>query len=289
LAQKFVIRDYTPAPTWLIEEVPENSGFDDEIATLILGSRKPILFVEGTERSIDRAIYRCCFAEWTVIPRGSCEDVVHSVVTMRRNASLTRVTCFGIVDADDYNADEIEHLLRLGVATLPVSEIENLILLPDVSRAIAEGEGLAGTELAARLTDLKDAVFETLKSDAAIDAVVARHCKRRIDRVLKKIDLGRTNDVSGITLEYQRQTAALDISKIAQLARLKIEEAVQKNDLPMLLAHYDNKGLLALAAKHLKTSKLADFENWLTRVLRSNRAPDLIKALARNLPAIQPA
>jgi hypothetical protein len=64
-----------PAPRWNIEAVPGNTGFDEKVTTLILGSRRPILFTEGTENSLDLAIYRCCFSNWTVIPRGSCEEV----------------------------------------------------------------------------------------------------------------------------------------------------------------------------------------------------------------------
>ncbi|WP_245490718.1 AAA family ATPase, partial [Mesorhizobium sp. M7A.F.Ca.CA.001.10.2.1] len=126
VAQKIVIRDYNPKTGWVIEPVPEETGFDEQIATLILGSRRPILFVEGGSTSLDTVIYRCCYPEWTVIPRGSCEEVIHSVVTMRANADLTRVTCSGIVDADDYSGPEIANLARLGVAVLPVSEIENV-------------------------------------------------------------------------------------------------------------------------------------------------------------------
>jgi hypothetical protein len=151
VAQKFVIRDYDPAPRWNIELVPENTGFDEELTTLILGSRRPILFVEGDENSLDLAIYRCCFPNWTVIPRGSCEAVIHSVATMRRNQELTRVTCSGIVDADDYEANDVAYLSRLGIVVLPVSEIENIILLPTVSRAIAESEGYERAELESRL------------------------------------------------------------------------------------------------------------------------------------------
>jgi energy-coupling factor transporter ATP-binding protein EcfA2 len=189
VAQKFVIRDYDPSPHWNIEAVPENTGFDEELTTLILGSRRPILFVEGNENSLDLAIYRCCFSNWTVIPRGSCEEVIHSVVTMRRNQELTRVTCSGIVDADDYEADEVASLGKFGIAVLPVSEIENILLLPAVSRAIAESEGHEGCDLEIRLDDLKAAIFKTLSSHKAIDAVVTRYCRRRIDRLLKKIDL----------------------------------------------------------------------------------------------------
>ncbi len=288
VAQKFVIRDFDPAPWWSIEAVPENSGFDEEITTLILGSRQPILFIEGDENSLDLAIYRCCFPDWTVIPRGSCEEVIHSVVTMRRNQELTRVTCSGIVDADDHQTDEIDYLNELGIAILPVSEIENVILLPDVSRAIAESDGYKGVDLENLLSDLKTAVFQTLNSTAAIDVVVTRYCRRRIDRLLKKIDLSEANCVPDIPAEFIRQTTALNITGIAQQAKNRIEEAMRDGDLPKLLANYDNKGLMALAATHLKRSKVVDFESWLTRVLRNNSEPALVTAIHNSLPEIQP-
>ncbi len=288
VAQKFVIRDYDPAPRWNIEVVPENTGFGEEITTLILGSRRPVLFVEGDETSLDLAIYRCCFYDWTVIPRGSCEEVIHSVVTMRRNRELTRVTCSGIVDADDYEADDVANLGRLGIAVLPVSEIENIILLPAVSRAIAVSEGYEGAELEDRLNALKTAIFKTLSCDRAIDSVVARYCRRRIDRLLKKIDLSEAGNVPDIIAEYDLQTAALNIAEIAERAETRIREALRDTDLPRLLANYDNKGLMALAAQHLKNSRLVDFEGWLTRVLRNDKVPELVTAIRRELPEIEP-
>ena len=115
VAQKYVLREYLPRPSWSIEAVPSDTRFDEETTTLILGSRRPVLFVEGQNTSLDLAIYRCCYPDWTVIPRGSCENVIHSVVTMRRNESLTRITCSGIVDADDYNSEDLAYLEELGV------------------------------------------------------------------------------------------------------------------------------------------------------------------------------
>ncbi len=287
-AQKYVIREYHPAPWWSIEPVPENTGFDEAIATLILGSRRPVLFVEGTENSLDVAIYRCSYPDWTVIPRGSCEEVIHSVVTMRRNKELTRVTCSGIVDADDYGPDDIAYLNGLGIAVLPVSEIENVCLLPTVSRAIADAEGYQGPELEARLNALKSDVFETLKDAKAIEAVVARYVRRRIDRLLKKIDLSEAGSIADIAREYGRQTAALDVAKIAQQAKERIEAALRAGDLASLLKNYDNKALLALAAGHLKKTKLVEFEGWITRILRNNKAPVVVNAIRAALPTIHP-
>ena len=112
--QKFVIQSYQTPAQWKIERVPENTGFSEEITTLILGSRKPILFVEGTGSSLDLAIYRACYPDWTELPRGACENVIHAVATMRNNVSLTRITCSGIVDADDYQEEDKNNLLLLG-------------------------------------------------------------------------------------------------------------------------------------------------------------------------------
>ena len=287
-AQKYVIKSYVPTPAWMIESVPENSGFSEEVTTLILGSRRPILFVEGAGTSLDLAIYRCCYPDWTVITRGSCEHVVHAVVTMRANAQLTRITCAGIVDADDYTIDEIQHLNSLGVFPLPVSEIENLILLPDVSRAIAQTEGYAGAELEQKLTNLKTGIFNSLNSQAAIEDVVVRYCRRRIDRALKKVDLSDSKNINEIISEFEVRTSALDIEGIASVATQKIQDALDNGDLTSLLTIYDNKGLLALAAQHLKQTRLTAFEAWLTRMLRDEEnAQDLCATLKRFLPPVQ--
>jgi ABC-type branched-subunit amino acid transport system ATPase component len=289
VAQKYVIHDYKPIPAWNIEEVPTDTGFEEELVTLILGSRKPILFVEGNESSLDKAIYRCCFPDWTVVPKGSCENVIHSVVTMRKNETLTRITCSGIVDADDYNPEEIQYLSHLGIATLPVSEIENIILLPAVSRAIAESEAYEDEDLEQQLASLAQAIFSTLQVEGAIDKVVTRHCRRRIDRLLKKIDLSDASTIDSLVEKYSTETESLNISNIAESARQCIQLAIDNRDLSKLLIHYDNKGLMVLAANHLKKNKLADFESWLVRVLRNNdnKFSPITAAIRANLPTIQ--
>lgn len=288
VAHKFVIRDYVSAPAWAVEPVPEDTGFDEEVTTLILGSRRPILFVEGDQTSLDLAVYRCCYPEWTVLPRGSCEEVIHSVVTMRRNQAFTRVACAGIVDADDYAADDVDHLGQLGIKTLPVAEIENVFLLPLVSKAIAEIEGYSGSELATRLLDLKNSIFKCLDTPKAVDDVVVRYCRRRIDRTLKKVDLSAADTIDAIATEYSSKTAALDIQSIAASARTRIDSAIRMSDLSELLVNYDNKGMIALAAAHLKSCKKDKFEAWLVRALRSNQHPTLVTAIKSYLPMIQP-
>ena len=266
VAQKFVIRDFSPSPSanWIVESVPDAEGFDEETVTLILGSRRPILFVEGGTDSLDTAIYRCCYPEWTVIARGSCEAVIHSVVTMRSNSNLTRVTCSGIVNSDAYDDSDRAFMAELGIGVLAVSEIENLILLPAVSRAIAESEGYSGSELQNKLDDLTSSVFKKAEAPGAIDTVVLRYCRRQINRELKAVDLSDASTIGDLAAEYCAKTAALDINAIAKGARETIQSAMQEGDLPKFLTIYDDKGLLAVAASKLRNSKLSAFEDWLT-------------------------
>lgn len=283
IGTKLVIRDYAPEKGWVVENVPDDTGFSEEITTLRLGSRKPILFVEGAATSLDRVIYRACYPEWTVIHREACEQVIHAVVTMRANQNLTRVTCCGIVDADDHDAT---YLSGLGIGVLPVSEIENLLLVPDIGRAILEKEGYVGAELEQRLERLKQEVFAKAQEQGAIERVVARHCRRRIDRILKKVDLSISASVADIAAEYARQTAALDVAAIGAEAEARIRQAIADDNLPAFLRFYDDKAFLAIAAKHLKSTNLREFTAWLSRVLRNDSIPALTSAIRGHIPPV---
>ena len=207
---------------------------------------------------------------------------------MRRNASLTRISCSGIVDADDYIKEDQDYLQDLGIATLPVSEIENLILLPNVSSVIAQSEGHFDNELDEKLESLAEAIFDSLNSDRAVEKVVTRYCKRRIDRLLKKIDLSEADNLEALKNEYSEQIKTLDIENIAQEATNRINQAIENKDLSLLLANYDNKGMMAFAASHLKGCSRNNFEHWLVRALRNNNVSGLIESIQNILPEIKP-
>jgi energy-coupling factor transporter ATP-binding protein EcfA2 len=285
--QKYVIRDYTSPPSrWTVEPVPEDTGFSEELTTLLLGSRRPILFVEGDLNGLDKAVYRCAYRQWTVVPRGSCKDVIHAVTTMRANAVFTRIQCSGIVDADDYDAADIALFREMGVAVLPVSEIENLFLLPQISRQIAIAEHLSDDEIETRIEELQNEILATAAKPEVIESVVRRHTLRRIDRALKNTDLSHQRTIDEMEANYRQQTESLDIQAIAKERRDKINAAISNRDLPALLSLVDNKGMLAQAASQLRNTRRDQFEAWLMRVLLNDRAPGLVAALHHALPQI---
>ncbi|SOE98078.1 Protein of unknown function [Burkholderia sp. OK233] len=281
--KKFVLRAYRPGSGWTIEDVPEETGFSEEVTTLILGSRRPVLFVEGGNTSLDKAVFRACYPGWTVIPRGSCEEVLHAVVTMRANASLTRITCAGVVDADAYTHKEQAALSAKGIETLPVSEIENLFLLPDVVNAIARSEGFDATEVQEREQQLYETLFTHAAEPKNQLDIVLRYCRRRIDRALKKVDLSEAQSVAELATVYAEKTGGLDVNTLAELAGHAIRNAIANRDVPNLLRWYDNKAILSFAAK-LKGVTKDKFDQWIVRVLRNETVPELTASLRRNLP-----
>lgn len=285
IADKYVIRRYEPSPTWEISRFPDDSGFDENTITLILGSRKPVLFVEGNESSLDIATFRCCYPGWTVIPRGSCEQVIHSVVTMRRNSQLTRISCSGIVDADDYSSEDSEYLAQLGIAILPLSEIENVFVHPSVAEAILRGEGFSGPQLQEKLQGFRDAVIASI-SEEDVEKAVLRYCRRRVDRALKKVDLRSAQTASQLKELLHQEVTTLNIEELDVYARKTINEAIESRDVSKLLSLYDNKGLLAIASTHLKGTRRSEFEHWLIRLFNSQKASPVIEEVKKILPEV---
>ena len=207
---------------------------------------------------------------------------------MRANATLTRVTCAGIVDADDYGADDVAFLASKGILSLPVSEIENLFLLPNVIESILAFEGHAGRDLKTKHDELLNELFLHADDPKNQQSCIIRYCCRRIDRTLKKIDLSGAADVNALAAGYSTETSALNIQSIATSATNAITSAVKAKDAAALLKWYDNKGLMAIAAKAKGTTK-SHFEQWILRVLRNDTAPAIATAIRTHLPAVRPA
>lgn len=287
VGQKFVISDYMPdGPKWRIETVPEDTGFSEELTTLLLGSRRPVLFVEGGDGSLDKAVYRCAYPEWTVVPMGSCGDVIHAVVSMRANAALTRISCAGIVDGDGHDSEEIGCLTKLGIAVLPVSEIENLFLLPDISREVALADNCVESEADNRVAALKQKVLDAARSLDVVKPVIQRYVLRRVDRALKGLDLSGNRTIDEIDAAYRERAQGVEIPSLARELEAQIATAVADENVPELLKLIDNKGLLAHAASCLKNTRRDAFESWLVRSLLGDKELRLRAALKQVLPTV---
>lgn len=286
-ARKLVVRSFSPPTDWQIEEVPEESGFDEQLTTLILGSRRPILFVEGDGGSLDLAIYRACYPDVTVVARGSCEQVIRSVRTMRANASLTRVTCAGLVDADSRSDAEVARLTADGISVLPVSEVENLLLIPAVANAILDHDSHSDDEKRARISKLERALYDEATRPEVQSAIVLDYCRRRIDRALQIVSFEGAENEAALASSLMAKIADIDVGVLAAEIRSEIGHAIAAGDLQRLLRHFDRKSTVLAFAASLRGLHKDAFTAWLIRAVKDPKRAELRGALRAVLPEIE--
>lgn len=119
--------------TWDFEFVEDEFNLPKALLTEILGSKKPIVFCEGDDKSsLDYIIYRYILGEhYTVIPVGGHLDVIRNCEVIS-SSSWMNIEVYGLVDGDNYSQEKIANLKEKKVIVLPFNEIEMFILSDEV-------------------------------------------------------------------------------------------------------------------------------------------------------------
>ena len=117
----------------------EFDDFPDQIYLEILGSRKPILFIEGDNSSIDYKLFQLVFPTHTLKPLGSCLKVIEVTKSFNEQASYHQIQSFGLIDRDRRDEDEINQLVAKDIWVTEVAEVENLLLIEDIIKVVASG------------------------------------------------------------------------------------------------------------------------------------------------------
>lgn len=133
---KYVISAYEHLDKWNIEKIEVEDDIPEDVTTKILGSRKEILFVEGGAKSWDLNLYQKIYKNFTVMPRGSCDDVRKITTGIAAGSRFTRVKAYGLCDKDSFNEHEIAEFQKKNIYFLPVAQIENLFFIPEVVEKI---------------------------------------------------------------------------------------------------------------------------------------------------------
>ncbi|MFI3240680.1 MAG: DUF4435 domain-containing protein [Bacteroidales bacterium] len=133
------VKDYSPElEAWDYDIVKAQELISEELLIELLGSRKPILFIEGDEQhSIDAKLYALIFPEYTIKPLGSCNKVIESVRSFNDLRSFHNLESKGIVDRDRREEREIEYLRGKNIYVPNVAEIENILMLEGVIKGVA--------------------------------------------------------------------------------------------------------------------------------------------------------
>ncbi len=247
----------------------------DEVFLQLLGSRKPILFVEGTQGSLDTFIYTSAFPNYTVIPRDGAAHVIGSAAAFRDLRDFHHLQSKGIIDRDHRTEDEVGSLAKKDVFTLEFSEIENVLLSEPVLLALEADLGFPMS----KVDDVKAYVLRKLEQEK--NRVVSKITSHSVEKQLRKSFNNKTMGPGAISDSLKGVTSSIKIEDTYQKALSRVDEVLKAARYEEALKIYDNKGLLKeISNKFYKVDLEAHFQ----RVLRTKKSNELIDAVRSVLP-----
>lgn len=252
-ARKVWARAYD-GTNWEWEEVEPVSQLPDELVFQVLGSRRPVLFVEGDLNSLDTALYRILFPGKFILPVADCQQVIRARLGMSELNSLHNLAIDGLVDRDHRSSDEIKALRDEGIMVADVAEVENLFCMPSVLLAVAkqlhnpDPDGAVQKAQARVLAEF----HKSINTQAAAFAIA------EIQFMLNGFGpkAGKSN-IFSLQADLKSHVAGIDVPRIFESAYDLFQNTITSGDYDAALRFYNCKGMISFVAHALGTTSAA--------------------------------
>lgn len=222
---------------WDWEELQEDDNLPSNLLLEVLGSRKPVVFVEGDNGSHDVALYRAILPSFLVIPRGSCSQVILSVKAFQANTQLHNLNVYGIIDRDRRVPVEIKTLENNSIYVLEVAEVENLFCVKEVLQIISERLGRSADN---DFQAISNAIFKRLADE--LETQVSLRVASEIKFQLNIFDESKKGDHE-LAQELTSLVNNIDVHKIYSQTHTEFQEVINSKDFMKLLSIYNRKSL----------------------------------------------
>lgn len=163
---------------WEVDLLEPTDTVPNDLKYAILGSRNTILFVEGTEASLDKPLYNTLLPDLSIVPKGGCTEVIRAVKGLSECDGLHWVQAYGLIDRDDRDDDKVDALSHEGIFALDVHSAEALYYSECARRAAATRQAETFGDDQERLLDeaLEKAITE-LDGDEIARKMSAKRCQ----------------------------------------------------------------------------------------------------------------
>jgi ABC-type dipeptide/oligopeptide/nickel transport system ATPase component len=226
---------------WDYEILPSDLPIPEQLYLEILGSRQPVLFIEGEVASIDYQLLPLIFSDMLVKPLGACAKVIDTTRTFNSQTGFHHIKSFGLIDRDRRSDEEISHITGENIWIADVAEVENFLLIEDVVKTVALCMEKNPDET---FVKVKQNVINFFQQE--LSTQVTAHTISRIERVFK---IATTQ--KGIS-EYATLNNAMnnfwttkDFKKIYDEIQTEFESYIYNSDYESILRTFNNKGLIA--------------------------------------------
>ena len=211
------------------------------LLTEVSGTKKPILFCEGTKTSIDYQIYSKLFSELCFVkPVQGHKQVIQHTKAYNNLQHLHGNTAYGIIDNDWMNESSIQAYKEQGIFVLPFNEVEMILVDEAVVKSCLPFDD--DKEKQQKFENLQQSIIESCKEKK--DKIISLALKKRLDEFMEshlieksepnehdahvfldslssKFDVDSTfNKINSIVVE---SLASSDFSRILKICNLKNE------------------------------------------------------------------
>ena len=223
------------------EQLEKSQELPLSLLTEVSGTRKPILFCEGTKTSIDFKIYSKLFSKFCFIkPVQGHKQVIQHTKAYNDLQYVHGNTAYGIIDNDWMDESSIQVYKEQNIFVLPFNEVEMILVDEAVVKSCLPFDD--DKEKQQKFENLQQSIIESCKEKK--DKIISLALKKRLDEFMEshlieksepnehdahvfldslssKFDVDSTfNKINSIVVE---SLASSDFSRILKICNLKNE------------------------------------------------------------------
>lgn len=252
---------------WTVDMLAPGAGIDDNLKGDILGSRRKMLFVEGSGQSLDLPLYSLLFPQVSIVPKDGCRDVEHAVRGLRGASEVHWISAWGIVDNDQRSHEDVARLKDAGIWALSHYSVESLYYHPKIIARVAERQAnLTGSDantLAQTATSNAIAAAKAQR-DHLVESAVLRSARNKVLKGLPKRD-----DIQpAIALRIE-----VDVAELRAAEETRFDALISSANWEGLLTRYPIRESSAFdrAVDGLKFKDRATYQGAVLKLLRDDQ------------------
>lgn len=271
-AKKIWIKSYTYPDFWEMEQIQTNE-IPETLLLELLGSRKNILFCEGTKGSLDEKIYSLLFPNYTITSVGSCFNVMNHTKAFNKLAEV-HTKAYGLIDTDHHSDERLQKIKEDNIFSFGVSEVENLFLDEDFLKSFAEVFLSDNSKIELIKTD----VLRELEREKELQ--ISNYISAKINNIFTDTDLSKGNTLDKVKQNYSSFLDEIKIDDFYSKRQTEIEEIISNKNYELAISIFNNKGLKRIPSHHFGVT---DFTEKCFKLLKND--PEKIEFFRKYFPS----
>ena len=234
-----------------------------DLLTEVSGTKKPILFCEGTKNSLDYQIYSKLFSEFCFVkPVQGHKQVIQYTKAYNKLEKTYGNKAYGIIDYDWMDEARIESYKKKNIFVLPFNEIEMLLVDEEIVNSVLSDDE---EDKKQKINKLRDTVIGLCTTNK--DKIIRIALKKKLDEFMEghlietreptedeartflenlseKFDI--TVTLENITKIVEDSIASSDFSTILKICNLK-NEIIGSKEIKEIVSNLKENALSSIA------------------------------------------